>query len=243
MIERLIPKYPIFLILGLVLVASGLFFLTAGRDALIAVWVDKLFNGEMGEGLFEASQTAEQAIGHTLTVWLFLGLAFLKLGIGFAIATIVGNLRATWRNARGAYASAGVAGAEADGPTEPWFGRLFTRFLFAGILVMGFFFLTMLWWDINLVFLKDAEFDGRTSGAAYNTYLMVDRVLGPIIGSGRFLAEGLLFLRHPHRPGHHYMAPELPGQDAASANTAGVAPWQHQWGSRSAAALYSLHPP
>ena len=193
MIERLIPKYPIFLVVGLVLVASGLFLFTAGRDALIAVWVDKLFDSDTNGGLFEAAQTADQAIGHTLTVWLFLGLAFLKLGIGFAIATIVQNLRATWRNARGAYASAGVAGAEADGPTEPWFGRLFTRFLFAGILVMGFFFLIMLWWDINLVFLKDAEFDGRTSGAAYNTYLMVDRVLGPIIGSGRFLAEGLLF--------------------------------------------------
>ena len=43
------------------------------------------------------TQTAEQVIGHTLTVWLFLGLSFIKLGIGFAIATIVRNLRATGR--------------------------------------------------------------------------------------------------------------------------------------------------
>ena len=193
MIDRLIPKYPSFLVIGLALVASGLFLLTAARDALVVVWVDKFFDGETAEGLFEAAQTADVAIGHTLTVWLFLGLAFLILGIGFAIATIVQNLRATWQSTRDAYTSTGVAGAEASQYTEPWFGRLFTRFLFAGILVMGLFFLLMLWWDINLVFLKDAEFDGRVSGAAYNTYLMTDRVLGPIISAGRFLSMGMLF--------------------------------------------------
>jgi len=194
MIDRLIPKYPGFLIVGLVIIGSGLFLLTAGRDALTAVWVIKLFDGEMDQGLFQASQTAADVIGHTLTVWLFLGLSFLKLGIGFAIATIVRNLRATGERTLDAYASAQVPGVEDSRRSEPWYGRLFTRFLFAGILVMGFFFLLMLWWDANLVFLKDAEFDGRTTGAAYNTLLMTDRVLAPIISAGRFLGEGLLFL-------------------------------------------------
>ena len=194
LIERLIPKYPAFLIMGLVIVASGLFLLMAGRDVLIAVWVNKFFDGETDQGIFEASQTAEQVIGHTLTVWFFLGLGLLKLGIGFAIATIVRNLRATGQSTLDAYASAGVAEAGSAQYREPWFGRLFTRLLFAGILVMGFFFLLMLWWDANLVLLKQAEFDGRTSGGAYNTYLMVERTLDPIIGSGRFLGEGLLFL-------------------------------------------------
>ena len=57
---------------------------------------------------------------------------------------------------------------------------------------MGFFFLLTLWWDANLVYLKDAEFDGRTSGAAYQTYLVVDKILGPLIGAGKFLGEGFL---------------------------------------------------
>ena len=44
----------------------------------------------------------------------------------------------------------------------------------------------------NLVLLKQAEFDGQTSGAAYETYLMIDRILDPLIGAGKFLGEGLL---------------------------------------------------
>ena len=143
--------------------------------------------GETDQGIFEASQTAEQVIGHTLTVWLFLGLGLLTLGIGFAIATIVRNLRATGQSTLDAYASAGVTEAGSTQYRESWFGRLFTRLLFAGILVM-------LWWDANLVLLKQAEFDGRTSGGAYNTYLMIERTLDPIIGSGKFLGDGLLFL-------------------------------------------------
>ncbi len=192
MIEKLIPRYPTFLIVGLVIVASGLFLLTAGRDAVIAVWVTKFFDGETDQGLFKASQMADRALGHTLTVWFFLGLSFIKLGIGFAIATIVQNLRATGRATLNAYSSAGVGGAPDRLPTEPWYGRWFTKFLFTGILVMGFFFVLMLWWDINAVRLVDAELDGHTSGVAYNTYLMVDRVLGTVIGSGKFLGESLL---------------------------------------------------
>ena len=122
------------------------------------------------------------------------GLSFIKLGIGFAIATIVRNLRTTGRLSLRGYASAGLteAQAESDRWEEPWFGRLFTKFLFGGILVMGFFFLLTLWWDANLVLLKDAEFDGQTSGFAYNAYLMIERVLGALIGGGKFLGEALL---------------------------------------------------
>ena len=193
MIDRLIAKYPTYLIIGLVIVATGVLLLMSSRDALIAVWANKFFapeflDGETDRGLFESSQTADQALGHTLSVWPFFGLSFLMLGIGFAIATIVQNLRATGRSVLDAYAPAG----DALRTTEPWFGQVFTRFLFAGILLMGFFFLLMLWWDGNLVLLKDAEFDDRTSGFAYNSYLMIERVLGALIGAGKFLSLGLL---------------------------------------------------
>ena len=202
MIDRLIPKYPSFLVIGLVIVASGLFILTAARDSLIAVWTSRLFDGEAlltaqgsfrsEDGLFKASQIADRALGHTLTVWFFLGLSFIKLGIGFAIATIVQNLRATGQATMSAYSSAGVTGAQGPLPTEPWYTRWFTRFLLSGTLVIGFFFILTLWWDANVVLLADAQLEGRTSGGAYNTYLMVDRVLGTIIGSGKFLGEGLI---------------------------------------------------
>lgn len=194
MIERLIPKYPAFLFTGLLIIVSGLFLLVAGRDALITIWVDKFFDGDTQGGFFQAVQTAERAIGHTLTVWFVVGLSFIKLGIGFAIATIVRNLRVTGRSSLQAYSAAGLAEADASGWQEPWFGRVFTRFLFSGILVVGFFFLLTLWWDLNLVLLQNAEFDGRTTGAAYNTYLMIERVLSAVIGGGKFLGEGLLIL-------------------------------------------------
>ena len=192
MVERLIPKYPAFLIIGLVMVASGLFMFTAARDALIGVWASKLFGGETDRDLFEVSQTADQVIGHTLSVWLFLGLTFIKLGIGFAIATIVQNLRATGQGASNAFRSAGVPGADESRFSEPWFGRIFPKLLLAGILVMGFFFLLTLWWDANLVLLKRAEFDGNTTGASYEVYLIIERVLDAIIGAGKFLGEGLM---------------------------------------------------
>lgn len=194
LINRLIPNYPTFLTIGLVIVLSGLFVLLAGRDILISIWVDKLFDGNTDDGLFKAAQTAEQVIGHTLTIWFFLGLSFIKLGIGFAIATIVQNLRVTGRLSLSSYASAGLdeAQRELDLFEEPWFGRMFTKFLFAGILLLGFFFLLTLWWDVNLIFLKDAQFDGRTSGFSYEFYLMVERVLGAVIFGGKFLAEAFL---------------------------------------------------
>ena len=192
MIERLIPKYPSFLITGLLIVASGFFILVVARDVLIAFWVDKFFDGDTQRGLFQAAQTAERVIGHTLTLWFIVGLSFIKLGIGFAIATIVRNLRVTGHMSLQAYSAAGLVEADPTGWQEPWFGRVFTRFLFSGILVVGFFFLLTLWWDFNLVLLKNAEFDGRTTGAAYNSYLTIERVLAAVIGGGKFLGEGLL---------------------------------------------------
>ena len=189
------------MVVGLIIVAAGVFVLMAGRDALIAVWIDKLFDGQAvltggsfrsDDGLFKASQMADRALGHTLTIWFFLGLSFIKLGIGFAIATIVQHLRATGQATMTAYSSAGVEGAQNSTPTEPWYGRWFPRLLFAGILVMGTFFVLTLWWDVNALRLVDAQVDGRTSGLAYKAYLMTDRVLGTIIFSGKFLGEGLL---------------------------------------------------
>jgi hypothetical protein len=71
---------------------------------------------------------------------------------------------------------------------------MFTKFLFTGILLLGFFFLLTIWWDINLVFLRNAEFDGRTTGFAYEAYLMIERVLGAVVFGGKFLGEAFLIL-------------------------------------------------
>ena len=193
MIDRLMPKYALFLIVGFIITGTSLLLFTAGRDALIVVWANKLFDGDTGT-TFKAAQTADKVIGHTLTVLLFVGLSFIKLGIGLAIATIVRNLRATGQATLDTYSAAGVVEAETSAFTEPWFGRYFTRFLVGGMGVVLFFFVVALWWDANLVFLKRAEFAGQTTGAAYETYLMTERILDPVIGAGKFVGEALLIL-------------------------------------------------
>ena len=193
MIDRLITKYPTFLIVGFLIMGISLFMLTAGRDAVIVVWTNKLFDGTT-DTTFKAAQTADKVIDHTLKVLLFVGLSFIKLGIGSAIAIIVRNLRATGRSTLDNYSAAGVVEAESSRFSEPWFGRYFTRFLFAGMGVVLFFFVIALWWDANLVFLKRAEFAGQTSGAAYQTYVYIERILGALIGSGKFVGEALMIL-------------------------------------------------
>ena len=191
MVDRLVPKYRVFLLLGFGILVFSLFGLVTSADVLIVIWANKFFSGNI-DTTFKAAQIADNVINHTLKVLLFVGLSLIKLGIGFAIATIVQHLRATGRGTLDAYASAGVAEAEASGFEEPWFGRYFTRFLFTGILVMLFMFLVALWWDANLVLLKQAEFDGRTAGVAYETYLMTERILDALIVAGKFLGEGLI---------------------------------------------------
>ena len=191
MIERLIPKYPAFMVIGIAIVAVGLFILLVSRDVVIALWVDKFFDGESAEDLFNTARTADLALAHTLAIWMFLGLGFIMLGIGFAIATIVQNLRVTGASYRAAYFSAGVAGTPEVFPAEPWFGRWFTRLIFSGITVMIFFFLVTVWWGVNVMGL-DFNPDGSVSGASNQAYLMIEGVLGVIIFSGKFLAMGLL---------------------------------------------------
>ena len=71
---------------------------------------------------------------------------------------------------------------------------MFTKFPFAGVVILGILFLLMLWWDVNIVFLKNAEFYGRTTGFAYEAYLMIERVLGAVIFGGKFLGEAFLIL-------------------------------------------------
>ena len=161
MIDRLIPRYPTFLILGFLVMVSALFVLTPARDAMIAIWANKLFDGDTDQTIFKTTQITDRVIGNTLSVWVFVGLGLIMLGIGAAIATIVQNLRATDRGTRDAYTSAGVAEtAELEGD-EPWFGRWFTRLLFIGMGIMLFALALTLWADANIVFLKRAEFAGK----------------------------------------------------------------------------------
>ena len=68
MIERLIPKYPAFMVIGMAIVAVGLLMLLVSRDVVIALWVDKFLDGESADGLFNTARTADLALAHTLAI-------------------------------------------------------------------------------------------------------------------------------------------------------------------------------
>ncbi len=94
--------------------------------------------------LYVIAALTEQILHHVIEQLIFVGLAFLKLGIGFSIATIVLNLRETGTRALESLEKAGVG----NGPLQmrpPWFAK-FPFFLVAGFAIVLFFFaLTGLW--------------------------------------------------------------------------------------------------
>lgn len=83
------------------------------------------------------------------------------------------------------YSSAGLTEAVTPRPQEPWFSRNFPNLLLAGIPAMDFYFILTLWWNANLVLLKNVEFDGQSSSVSYKSYLMIDGVLSAVIGGAR----------------------------------------------------------
>ncbi len=194
MIDRLIPKYPTFLVVGFLVLVSALFLLTPARDAMIAVWANNFFDGQTDGTLFKTTKTADAALDHFVSTWLFVGLSLVKLGIGFAIATIVRNLRATGHAVADAYGPLGVGDVAAARVREPWYGRWFTRFLVLGVATVLLALAMTLWWDANTVLLKKSEFDGHTTGAAYHTWVIIDQTLDPVITGVKFAGEGLLVL-------------------------------------------------
>jgi len=74
-----------------------------------------------------------------------LGLGFLKLGIGFAIVTIVKNIKQTGDNATGSFKKAGL---KLDKPTTPFFAKSFPIFLITGILFELVAAVLMIFWII-----------------------------------------------------------------------------------------------
>ena len=72
-----------------------------------------------------------------------LGLGFLKLGIGFAIVTIVKNIKATGENATKSFSKAGL---KLDKPKTPWFAKIFPIFLIVGIVLELIATVVMIFW-------------------------------------------------------------------------------------------------
>ncbi|MFQ5903000.1 MAG: hypothetical protein ACE5JO_04855, partial [Candidatus Binatia bacterium] len=192
--EGIIRRYRAFLLLGLTLVLLS-FGVGAYRTANQASLSQLEFAGDTDSSAFRAALTTEAVLMRFSEIVPLLGLGFLKLGIGFAIATIVSHLRATGESARASLGKAGLKTAEMD---PPFFARNFPRFLLLGIIIEMVALGVMVGWIFTGLRLIDLEFAGQTGAIAFQQVTILDGVLGvlaePIEGLGvAFLIGGISF--------------------------------------------------
>ncbi|MFQ5815079.1 MAG: hypothetical protein ACE5G7_01115 [Candidatus Hydrothermarchaeaceae archaeon] len=191
MLDRAISKYHTFLVLGIFIVASGLL-LGAYREVNQKTLSDEAFAGRTDTELYRASLKTEALLARTVEQWVFVGLAMLKLGIGFAIATIVMNLRDTGTRSREAFNSIGE-----KMPVEriPFFARAFAPLMMVGFLIVLLaFFPFTIWWDLNATKLIDMQLDGLTGTSEYHRALELDKLLDHLIKPGKMIGTGFLIL-------------------------------------------------
>ncbi|MGY5873694.1 MAG: hypothetical protein RTV72_15710 [Candidatus Thorarchaeota archaeon] len=139
MMDGLVKRYRTILMIGMLIVIVSFF-----------VGVLRLFNQVTLESIVDTASTAYlsasalEAILHAYAEIVPLyGLGILKLGIGFAIITIVVNLRTTGENARASLTKINLQPPEVK---PPFFARIFAKILVLGILVETFaVFITMGW--------------------------------------------------------------------------------------------------
>lgn len=144
--RKMFERYPMFLAIGLAIVVASLL-LMGWRQLNEQTRLAEIFAGRgppSPSPAYLAAAQLEQALHHIIEQLIFVGLAFLKLGIGFSIAVIALHLKETGLRSVGYFHKAGVL-SERPAMEEPWFAK-FPKFLLAGFsIVVFFFFLTFVW--------------------------------------------------------------------------------------------------
>lgn len=191
MIEKILPKYNLFLAIGILIITSGLL-LGAYRYNNEKTLSAERLSGNTNSDTFGNALATEMILSRTIEQWLFVGLAFLKVGIGFAIAMIVINLRETGAKSREALKS---IDEKVPVIKPPFIARIFPKLLIIGfiIIVLAFFPFTI-WWDLNAVKIVDLQTSGLTSSQAYQSALELDKILDHLIKPGKMIGTGLLIL-------------------------------------------------
>ncbi|MHA2300031.1 MAG: hypothetical protein ACXACD_03665 [Candidatus Thorarchaeota archaeon] len=162
MIDGLVKKYKSILMLGMLIIVVSFF-----------VGLFRLYN----QATVGAGVTEEILKAYTEIIPLY-GLGILKLGIGFAIVTIVMNLKATGESARQSLSKIDKQPPEIE---PPIFARIFSRLLVLGILIETVAVFFAIGWM------------AAAAGAIDNTLLHTFEVLAePIEGVGvAFLIGGI----------------------------------------------------
>ncbi|MHA1576848.1 MAG: hypothetical protein ACTSU3_05755 [Candidatus Thorarchaeota archaeon] len=130
MIEKLIKRYRLFLLLGILIIIIS-FGAGVIRTLNEATLQGLIMLGDTTSDAYRAALTNEALLMRYAEIVPLFGLGLLKLGIGFAIATIVTNLKSTGENAGESLAKVNRAPSEMK---PPLFARIFPMMLVLGIL-------------------------------------------------------------------------------------------------------------
>ncbi len=179
--RKMFERYPMFFAVGLAIVALSLI-LMGWRQLNEQARLVEIFAGRgppSPSSAYLAAARLEQALHHVIEQLLFVGLAFLKLGIGFSIAVIVLHLKETGLRSVGAFHKAGVL-SEPPAMDQPWFTK-FPKFLVAGFSIVVFFFLLSFVWVYN---------EYVPLGDQVTTRMTLDAIIKP----GKMIGTALLLL-------------------------------------------------
>ncbi len=147
--RRTFERYPMLFATGFFIIAISLA-LMGWRQVNEQTRLAEIFAGRgppSPSSVYVAANRLELALAHVIEQLIFVGLAFLKLGIGFSIAVIALHLKETGQKSLGSFREAGIL-ADLPSMREPWFTK-FPRFLFAGFSIVVFFFALSLVWVYN----------------------------------------------------------------------------------------------
>jgi hypothetical protein len=190
----LVRRYNTFLLTGLFIVIIS-FGLGSYRTINQANLSQLEFEDNTESPEYRTAFTIEAVLIRYSEIMPLLGLGFLKLGIGFAIATIVSNLRKTGESVR-----VSLLKAELKIPENKtlFFSRNFIRFLKIGILIELVAAVIMVGWMFTGLSIIDMEFAGEITSESYRQTLVLDRIFEvlaePTEGLGvAFLIGGISF--------------------------------------------------
>ncbi len=147
--RKTFERYPMFFAVGLVITFLSLL-LMGWRELNEQALLAQIYAGQgppsPSQPYVEAARL-EQVLHHLIEQLIFVGLAALKLAIGFSIAVIALHLRETGVRSLQTFHKAGVLDG-APPMEEPWFAK-FPKVLIAGFAIVLFFFLLSFVWVYN----------------------------------------------------------------------------------------------
>ncbi len=190
MLESLIKHYRSILVIGFVIFLLS-FVVGIARTANQATLSQLEFAGDLTSSAYISALTVENVLLRYLEIVPLFGLGVLKLGIGFAIATIVVSLRATGENAVRSLRKAGQKDLDI---AQPFLSRFFPKMLLLGILAEAVAVIVMVGWIFTGLRLVELRVAGDTASDLFRQVALLNSTLEafaePIEGVGVALLIG-----------------------------------------------------